>query len=160
MGAPTTGTKLPEGMYKYAVKTDGVKGPSPRFVQAGDHVDVHADRRSTPNGKKVKAGIIFRDMLVLAVGIRQGHVLGPKPASAREDTGKVGVAGRHLPSNRFDHLVRGRTAAGDVKLVLRDVKNQHQGNKKTTSSQITTIPGFDVKDKRLGQRALPIAPQP
>ena len=58
------GIKIPDGMFKYGLKTDLVKGGC-GFLQAGDHVDVVLTE--TSHNGKVKSSMFLRDMLVLAV---------------------------------------------------------------------------------------------
>ena len=70
------GMKLPDGMYKYAVKTDGVQAVA-GFVQPGDHVDVRVTE--TQQSGKVKAGFILRDVLVMAVDTREMRTPKGKP---------------------------------------------------------------------------------
>jgi Flp pilus assembly protein CpaB len=131
--AADSGIKIPEGMYKYAIKTDGVKACA-GFVQPGDKVDVILTE--TTNTGRARSGMFLRDMLVLAVDVSQN----------RREAGQLAVAQVNSVSlavtSEQSLFLSSAEKRGDVKLVLRDPKNPDH----RSVSVKMKIPGIDEED--------------
>lgn len=136
------GIKLPEGMYKYAIKTDSVRSAG-GFVQPGNKVDVLLTEQ-TQNGK-AKSGVILVDMLVLAVDQAARPTEGSTTGRAQMQSVSLAV------SHDQSLILSSAEKRGEVKLILRDPKNP---DRKLTSA-IEKIPYFD-EDPKAQQPVAPV----
>jgi len=123
------GIKMPDGTFKYSVKTDMVKLAS-GFAQPGDHVDVILTE-SQPNGR-AKSGIILRDMLVLSVDTRARRA---ETGEAVQQVNSVSLA--VTPSQSL--VLSSAEKRGEVKFLLRDPKNPDRLEIEASDK----IPNFD-----------------
>jgi pilus assembly protein CpaB len=130
--ANDAGIRIPEGMFKYAIKTNLVMSGA-GFTQAGDHVDVVLTE-TMPNGK-TKSSMFLRDMLVLAIDNMSSR---PEGGRAVNQVNSVSLAVTSEQSLWLSSAER----RGEVKLVLRDSKNMD----KKMISATTTIPIADDSD--------------
>ncbi len=136
--APDSGIKIPEGMYKYAIKTDGVKACA-GFVQPGDKVDVILTE--SMNNGKARSGMFLRDMLVLAVDVSQNRREQGQLAQAQVNSVSLAV------TSEQSLYLSSAERRGDVKLVLRDPKNSDRHNIGAKGK----IPGIDEEDTSMAQ---------
>jgi pilus assembly protein CpaB len=134
------GIRIPDGMFKYAIKMDGVKAAA-GFVEPGKHVDVILTE-SLPNGK-AKSGVILRDVLVLAVDTQARMQEGA--AGGRQTVNSVSVA----VSPKHALILSSAEKRGEVKLMLRDDKNPDH----TKVEAQVKIEGFDEDSKEQGPAA-------
>jgi len=137
-----SGIKIPEGMFKYAIKTDGVKAVA-GFLQPGDRVDVLLTE-ATSNGK-AKTGYILRNMLVLAVDTASRRREGTQEAV--QQVNSVSLAVTEVQTQALSSAEK----RGEVKFVLRDAENKNITKIEATDK----IPGFDEETKTQAAAAPP-----